>query len=132
MEALPALPEWVSLEHQVAEILTQQELHGWRFNEHAAWQLTSTLTQELREIEETLRRRHPYVGGAEFTPRRNNRTQGYEKGAPFTRLKDLNCTSRDHIAWILTTHYGWTPTQMTTTGKPVVDEVILTLSLIHI
>ena len=126
MEALPALPEWVSLEHQVAEILTQQELHGWRFNEHAAWQLTSTLTQELREIEETLRRRHPYVGGAEFTPRRNNRTQGYEKGAPFTRLKDLNCTSRDHIAWILTTHYGWTPTQMTTTGKPVVDEVILT------
>ena len=61
MEALPALPEWVSLEHQVAEILTQQELHGWRFNEHAAWQLTSTLTQELREIEETLRRRHPYV-----------------------------------------------------------------------
>ena len=126
METLSTLPEWVSLEHQVQQLLTEQEIHGWRFDEAAAWKLTSSLSEELREIEEALRRRHPYVGGAEFTPRRNNRTQGYAEGAPFTRLKDLNCTSRDHIAWILTTHYGWTPTQMTTTGKPVVDEVILT------
>ena len=126
MGPLPTLPEWISLEHQVQQILTEQEIHGWRFNEAAAWQLTSALSQELREVEETLRRRHPYVAGAEFTPKRNNRTQGYAEGASFTRLKDLNCTSRDHIAWILTTYYGWKPTQLTTTGKPVVDEVILT------
>ena len=97
-----------------------------RLTRAAAWQLTSTLSEELREIEETLRRRHPYVAGAEFTPKRNNRTQGYVEGASFTRLKELNCTSRDHIAWILTTYYGWTPTQTTATGKPIVDEVILT------
>lgn len=126
MGPLPTVPEWVSLEHKVQQILTEQEIHGWRFNEAAAWQLTSTLSQELREIEAALRRKHPYVAGAEFTPKRDNRTQGYAKGAPFTRLKDLNCTSRDHIAWILTTFYGWTPTQKTATGKPVVDEVILT------
>ena len=126
METLHTLPEWVSLEHQVQTILTQQELHGWRFDEDAAWKLTSSLTKELREIEESLRRQHPYVAGAEFVPKRNNSRQGYVEGAPLTRLKDFNPTSRDHIAWILQTFHGWKPTQMTATGKPIIDEVVLT------
>lgn len=125
METLPALPEWVALEHQVQQILTEQEIHGWAFDENAAWQLASTLRQELRETEELLRNRHPFVRGSEFTPKRDNRTQGYVKGAPFTRLKELNTSSRDHISWILQQFYGWTPSQKTTTGKPVIDEVIL-------
>ena len=29
----PTIPEWITLEHQVAEILTQQEIHGWYFDE---------------------------------------------------------------------------------------------------
>ena len=33
MRTFPPLPEWVQLEHQVAQILTQQEQHGWYFNE---------------------------------------------------------------------------------------------------
>ena len=126
MGPLPKIPEWVKLEHQVQKILTQQEIHGWRFDSVAAWKLASTLRQELQETEESLRRQHPYVAGAEFTPKRDNRTQGYAKGASFTRLKELNPTSRDHIAWILQQHYGWNPKQKTTTGKPVIDEVILT------
>ena len=105
---------------------TNQEIHGWTFDSDAAWQFASTLREELREIEATLRRKHPYVAGTEFTPKRDNRTQGYVKGASSTRLKELNPTSRDHIAWILTTFYGWMPKQVTATGKPVVDEVILT------
>ena len=36
MQTLPPLPEWVKLEHQVAEILTQQEIHGWYFDEESA------------------------------------------------------------------------------------------------
>ncbi len=126
MESFPTLPKWVELEHQVQQILTEQEIHGWRFDQNAAWELTSALTKELRETEESLRRQHPYVAGAEFTPKRNNRTQGYVEGAPSTRLKELNPTSRDHISWILQTFYGWIPKQMTATGKPIVDEVILT------
>jgi len=126
MGSLPKIPEWVSLEHEIAQILTQQELHGWKFDSDAAWLASSALREELREIEETLRGRHPYVAGAIFTPKRANRRQGYEAGASFTRLKELNPTSRDNIAWILTTYYGWTPKQVTATGKPVVDEVILT------
>jgi len=125
LETLYTIPEWISLEHRVQEILTQQEIHGWRFDEPAAWKLTSTLEQELRDTQEILRRRHPYVRGGEFTPKRDNRTQGYVKGAPITRLKEFNPTSRDHIAWILQTYYGWIPIQLTTTGKPIIDEVIL-------
>ena len=29
MASFPALPEWVSLEHEVQQILTEQEIHGW-------------------------------------------------------------------------------------------------------
>ena len=114
------------LEHLVQQILTQQEIHGWYFNERAAWKLASTLRKELLDIEEVLRNKHPHVAGSEFTPKRDNKTSGYIKGAAFTRLKDINCTSRDHISWILQTFHGWKPTQMTATGKPIIDEVILT------
>jgi len=125
MRPLPPLPDWVTLEHQVAQILQTQEEHGWTFNERAAWELTSALQKEYEETVKILRDRHPQVQGSEFTPKRNNKTQGYIQGATFTRTKELNPTSRDHISWILQTHYGWTPLSLTSTGKAVIDEVIL-------
>ena len=125
MQPFPPLPDWLTLEHRVAQILTDQEIHGWYFDEPAAWKLTSTLQRELEETCELLRNRHPFVKGSEFTPKRPNKTQGYIAGATFTRLKELNPSSRDHIAWILQTHYGWVPTQLTATGKPIIDEPIL-------
>ena len=125
MRSLPPLPDWVALEHKVAQILTKQEIHGWSFDSKAAWQLASALRKELEQTCEVLRNRHPFVQGSEFTPKRNNRTSGYVEGCPITKLKELNPTSRDHISWILQTFHGWTPTQMTPTGKPIIDEVIL-------
>ena len=47
MQTFPPIPEWVQMEHQVAQILTQQERHGWYFNESEARSLESTLRQEL-------------------------------------------------------------------------------------
>ena len=125
MPTFPALPDWVQLEHQVAHILQRQEEHGWYFDQQAAYELESTLRREMEEATEILRRKYGFVAGAVFTPKRNNRTQGYVQGCPFTKLKQLNPTSRDHIAWILKTHENWKPTQMTATGKPVVDETVL-------
>ena len=125
METFHSLPEWVQVEHRVAEILTQQEIHGWQFDERAAWELASTLRTELEETERLLRYRHPFVRGSEFTPKRNNKTAGYIAGATSTRLKELNPTSRDHIAWILQTFHGWKPTELTATGKPIIDETVL-------
>ena len=125
MRTFPPLPDWVKLEHQVANILTQQEIHGWYFDERAAWELESTLRREYEETTKLLRDRHPYIAGPLFTPKRNNRTRGLVAGASSTKLKDLNPTSRDHIAWILRTHYGWIPSLMTSTGKPVINETVL-------
>ena len=125
MRPLPSIPEWVTLEHEAQQILTEQELHGWYFDERTAWQLASSLREELEEAYEILRNRHPFVKGEEKTPKRNNKTQGYVLGATFTRLKEFNPTSRDHIAWILQTFHGWKPTQTTPTGKPIIDEPIL-------
>ena len=125
MQPFPPLPEWLEAEHEVAHLLQHQEEHGWYFDERVAQQLTSTLLNELQETYKLLRDRHPFVEGPVFTPKRDNRTQGYVKGAPSTRLKEFNPTSRDHQAWILKTFYGWKPTQLTATGKPIIDEPIL-------
>ena len=100
MRTFPPLPEWVQLEHQVAQILTQQEQHGWYFNERAAWELESSLRKELEDTHRILQNRYPFIPGERFTPKRDNRTKGYIKGAPLTKLKEFNPSSRDHIAWI--------------------------------
>jgi len=125
METFPTIPEWITLEHQVAKILTQQEIHGWYFDEQAARKLESTLRREYEETTQLLRDRHPFVKGSEFTPKRANSRTGYVEGATLTKLKDFNPTSRDHISWILQTHYGWTPSSMTASGKAVIDETVL-------
>ena len=125
MRPFPTLPNWVALEHQVAQILTDQESHGWYFDEPNAWELESALSEELRNTTEALRARFPFIPGPEFTPKRNNRTQGYVEGAPFTRLKEFNPSSRDHIAWILTTHDNFQIETTTTSGKAKIDETTL-------
>ena len=125
MEAFPTLPEWITLEHQVAQILTTQEHHGWYFDEQSARELESTLRNELESTQAKLREDFPYVAGAVFTPKRDNQRTGYVKGVSFTRLKDFNPQSRDHIAWILSTHCGWQPSSLTNSGKAVIDETVL-------
>ena len=125
MEAFPTLPEWITLEHQVATILTKQEHHGWYFDEQSARELESTLRTELESTQAKLRADFPYVAGAVFTPKRDNQRTGYVKGVSFTRLKDFNPQSRDHIAWILTTHCDWQPSSLTNSGKAVIDETVL-------
>ena len=126
MRALPPLFDWLALEHTVAQILTEQEIHGWYFNESKAQQLESSLRGEMEELTEVLRNEWTLIGGAMFTPKRDNSTQGYRAGAEFQRLKEFNPTSRDHIAWILTNRLNVKLNQTTTTGKPIIDETTLT------
>ena len=119
------IPEWITLEHDVARILTEQEIHGWYFNESAAWELESSLRQELEGLTQLLRNRYPYVRDREFTPKRPNRTTGYVAGAPLTKLKEFSPTSRDHIAWVMTNLHGWVPDKETASGKTAIDETVL-------
>jgi len=126
MRTFPPLSDSCRLEHRVAEILTEQEIHGWTFDEQKSFQLESHLRREMEELTQVLRRQFPLIGGALFTPKRDNSTQGYKAGAEFQRLKEFNPTSRDHIAWILTTHFKVKLSKITTTGKPIIDEITLT------
>ena len=126
MRALPPLFDWLALEHTVAQILTEQEIHGWTFDEQKSFQLESHLRREMEELTEVLRNEWTLIGGAMFTPKRDNSTQGYRAGAEFQRLKEFNPTSRDHIAWILTNRLNVKLNQTTTTGKPIIDETTLT------
>ena len=125
MRTFPPLPDSCRLEHRVAEILTEQEIHGWTFNEQKAQQLESHLRREMEELTQVLREKWTFVGGALFTPKRDNSTQGYIAGAEFQRLKEFNPTSRDHIAWILTNRLNVKLNKITTTGKPIIDEITL-------
>ena len=125
MRALPPLDDSCQLEHRVAQILTEQEIHGWYFNESKSQQLESSLRREMEELTEVLRNEWTLIGGAMFTPKRDNSTQGYRAGAEFQRLKEFNPTSRDHIAWILTNRLNVKLNQTTTTGKPIIDETTL-------
>lgn len=125
MVPFPTLSDYLQLEHDVARILTEQELFGWAFNESSAQQLAQTLYGELQGITSVLRDRYPYVAGSEFYPKRPNKSYGYYEGCPSTRLKDFSPTSRDHIAWVMQTHHGWKPTLTTESGKPTIDEVVL-------
>ena len=59
MQTFPPIPEWISLEHQVAQILTQQELHGWYFDEQEARKLESALRREVEDITSLLRKQFP-------------------------------------------------------------------------
>ena len=125
METLSTIPEWITLEHQVAQILTDQELHGWYFDEDAARQLAQTLYTELDDLKGVLRKRYPYVAGREFTPKRVNRSLGYVAGASCTKLVEFSPTSRDHIAWVMTNLHGWVPDKQTKAGKTAIDETVL-------
>jgi DNA polymerase I-like protein with 3'-5' exonuclease and polymerase domains len=125
MGSFPQIPDFVRLEHDVARILTEQELHGWWFDEDAARELTSALYTELDDIKGVLRKRYPYVAGPEFTPKRPNKTLGYVAGAPLTKLKEFSPSSRDHIAWVMTNLHGWKPDKQTKAGKTAIDETVL-------
>ena len=125
MVPLPTLPDFIKLELDVATILTEQELHGWTFDEPAARELESTLRRELEGLTQLLRNRYPYVRDREFTPKRPNRTTGYVAGAALTKLKEFSPTSRDHIAWVMENLHGWKPDKTTANGKTAIDETVL-------
>ncbi len=62
-----------------------------------------------------------------FIPKVNNKTRGYVKGQPFTkvRFEEFNPGSRTQIADRLKQKYGWTPDKTTEKGNPILDDDIL-------
>ena len=115
----------IRLEHDVAKIMALQESSGWPFDVKKAQQLESTLRTEMDQLADKMRATFPYVDGGQMTPKRPNSTRGYIKDASFTKLKEFNPTSRDHIGWAFMTWRDWKPEVFTDTGRPKIDEGIL-------
>ena len=62
MRTLPPLSDSCRLEHRVAEILTEQQIHGWTFDEQKSQQLESHLRREMEELTEVLRKEWTLIG----------------------------------------------------------------------
>jgi len=115
----------IGLEHDLATIMAKQEVSGWPFDIVAAQKLEATLRTEMDQLADKMRETFPYVDGGQMTPKRPNQTRGYIKDAPFTKLKEFNPTSRDHIGWAFMTWRGWQPEVFTDSGRPKIDEGVL-------
>jgi len=122
-------PTAIQLEHEAARLMAQQERNGFPFNEQKGAALYVTLLEKREELERKLKE----VFGSwtvklpDFVPKRDNKKLGYVAGVPVPRSKviDFNPSSRDHIANRLTALYGWTPTDFTESGKPMVNDEVL-------
>ena len=115
----------VSLEMRMAQIMTEQEASGFKFDMKAATEVRQELQDEFDSLSTNIKSTYLYVPGKVFTPKRNDKKNGYVAGSPMTRLLEFNPTSRQHIAWALQHHEGARFTKTTDTGKPKVDEATL-------
>lgn len=119
----------IILEHQVQHIIQRQVRKGVYFDVNAAEQLYATLLGEKARLEISLKDTFGswYQDDGLFTPKVNNKTAGFTKGVPLTKVSliEFNPGSRAHIAYQLTKRYGWEPTELTETGIPKVNDEVL-------
>lgn len=103
----------IELEHEIADILAEQQRNGWMLDVPHATILLATLEDRQQTIIKTLQ--------DQWQPKVEVRVS--EKTGK--RLKDkvveFNVNSRDHIAERLI-ELGWKPTEKTPSGKWIVDE----------
>ncbi len=120
--------ESLELEHELAEICYRVGNNGWTFDIKAAEHLYAELATTRIELEKELNELfEPWEIHTEFIPKANNKTRGYVKGEPFTKVKvvEFNPNSRKHIHYCLVQKYGWKPKSFTPSGEAKVDETVL-------
>lgn len=121
-------PEALALEHEFQAVIFHQERTGVWFDERAAQSLYAELAAKRNDAVTALQEVFPQKRIEEiFIPKANNRTRGYVKGVPFTKVRyeTFNPASRQQIADRLMEKHGWKPSEFTDTGQPKVDEDVL-------
>jgi len=122
------LPEQaVKIEHDFCEIIAKQERHGFAFDSTKAVDLYQRLVKRRLELSQELQTAFPPKRVEEvFIPKVNNKSRGYVKGEPFTKVSyvDFNPSSRQMIGDRLMA-MGWEPEEFTTSGQAKIDETIL-------
>ena len=133
----------VCLEHSVANIMKQQEVNGFKFDEMGANLLLAELREQMQSIEDEVHKTFqprlvddklvkPYVKKDGTLSKRGLTDDEYERCLntsdyrPFMRqtLQEFNLGSRKQIGEYLT-DFGWKPERFTPTGQPIVDEKTL-------
>ena len=118
----------LKLEHDFALAINRQVRAGFPFDVDACLDLVDVLRAKQAELEDHLKELFPPIRHEEtFIPKVNNKTRGYVKGQPFTkvRFEEFNPGSRTQIADRLKQKYGWTPDKTTEKGNPILDDDIL-------
>jgi|13_taG_2_1085334.scaffolds.fasta_scaffold04328_4 DNA polymerase I-like protein with 3'-5' exonuclease and polymerase domains len=119
----------IDMELAFARIMSRQEQHGFNFDVKKGQELYVNLLKDKEKLAEKLRTSFGswFVSEGEFTPKKDNKKRGYTSGASFTKIKtvEFNPNSRDHISSRLQKLYGWLPNSFTPSGKPEVNESIL-------
>ncbi len=120
----------VRLEHQTAALIAQQERNGWAFDITGGLKFYSKLAGERMRLEGELKEVFPpweRNDGRPFVPKRDDKKRGYVKGVPFQKRKmvEFNPASLVQIGERLIETRGWKPKAFTPTGRPVVDEAIV-------
>jgi DNA polymerase I-like protein with 3'-5' exonuclease and polymerase domains len=118
----------LKLEHDFALAVNRQIRAGFPFDIDACLDLVDVLRTRQAELEVSLKELFPPIRHEDtFIPKVNNKTRGYVKGQPFTkvRFEEFNPGSRTQIADRLKQKYGWTPDKTTEKGNPILDDDIL-------
>jgi DNA polymerase I-like protein with 3'-5' exonuclease and polymerase domains len=115
--SMPSAAAAVTLEHQFAAIIREQERVGFPFDIEAAQRLHGTLLKDQLDIEQKLQEVFPPI----VTERRSEKTGKRLK----SKVEQFNPGSRLQIAQRLISKYNWVPMELTPDGKPRVDESVL-------
>ena len=133
----------IALEQDVAKIMKQQELNGFKFDEMKAQLLLAELREKKQAIEDEVHNTFkpkwvddklvtPYIKKDGDLSKRGLTDDEYQRCLdtnnfePFMRqtLQDFNLGSRKQIGEYLV-DFGWKPERFTPTGQPIVDEKTL-------
>ena len=119
--------ESIELEHKVAKIIQRQHEKGFMIDVVGAHMLQAKFKEDMTSLQLIVRKTFPPLKiETEFIPKSNNKTRGYVKGVPFTKVKfkEFNLGSRQQIAERLVM-LGWKPKKKTDKGHIIVDEKVL-------
>lgn len=110
LNALEIPKDALILEHQAQWLMSQQERNGFTFDTEKAEKLEEVLRCRKATLDSVLVKIVPRIPDKIFVPKRDNKRLGYKAGVPIQRYKDFNPNSRQQIEWMITQHYGYTPT----------------------
>lgn len=118
----------IRLECDFQVIMARQERLGIPFDVEGAEKLLATLKPDIdtyrQKINETV---SPWRDNTIFIPKVNNKTRGYVKGVPVTKVKvtPFNPNSRPQIIRLFKEKYNWEPTEFTKKGNPSIGADVL-------